>query len=268
MNRKRVAKFRVKMNLTNERDSPVYKSARTLGKAVSKAARSLPFSPRKKRLVVGKFAEKVGLKKSANAPSNILPAETKQIVQEFYYRDDISRQAPGKREYVTLWKENGKVQLQKRHLYYPIKEIHSLFQQEYPDVKIGKSSFAKLKTANVLHRHETPKDAYLCLFHENITLLCEAVHKAIPNFLVYSSNFVDNMVCSSDSETFMMGNCTTCKDKNSQWLCSFEGLEFNDQTFWHEWTREGEYNEMAHARRREKKGINNEISTGKKKKMQ
>jgi len=164
LNRQRVANFRAKSrNVATENNSYVYKSSRTLGKAVSRAVRSLPFSPRKKRVVVTKLAEKVGIVKSSIAPKNAISDETKQKVIEFYCRDDISRQAPGKRDYVTIWNKEGKIQLQKRHLHYTIKETHSLFQQDHHNIKIGKSAFAKLKPTNVLHRHETPKDACLCM---------------------------------------------------------------------------------------------------------
>lgn len=60
LNRQRVANFRAKSrNVATENNSYVYKSSRTLGKAVSRAVRSLPFSPRKKRVVVSNLAEKI-----------------------------------------------------------------------------------------------------------------------------------------------------------------------------------------------------------------
>ena len=120
LNRQRVAKSRAKSrNVATENKSSVYKSSRTLGKAVSRAVRSLPFSPRKKRVVVTKPAEKVGMVKSSIAPKNAISDETKQKVIEFYCRDDISRQAPGKRDYVTIWSKESTLHHQGNSLTLP-----------------------------------------------------------------------------------------------------------------------------------------------------
>ena len=62
--------------------------------------------------------------------------ETIDEVQQFYQRDDISRIAPGKRYVVTVRSDQGKVWLQKRHLYMSLKETHSLFQEDHPEIKI------------------------------------------------------------------------------------------------------------------------------------
>ena len=49
-----------------------YQSSQSLGKAVKRARTSLPMSPRKQRCVVGKLAESVGLKVTANDSSPLL----------------------------------------------------------------------------------------------------------------------------------------------------------------------------------------------------
>ena len=46
-----------------------YQSSQSLGKAVKRARTNLPMSPRKQRCVVGKLAESVGLKVTANDSS-------------------------------------------------------------------------------------------------------------------------------------------------------------------------------------------------------
>ena len=53
-------------------------------------------------------------------------------IEEFYTKDFISWQAPGKRDFVTT-KDNGiKVNHQKRHLLYNLREVYELFLQENP----------------------------------------------------------------------------------------------------------------------------------------
>jgi len=57
---------------------------------------------------------------------NKISKETENTVHEFYFRDDISRQAPAKRDYITVWKNDGKKRLKKwppnlhleKHLHY------------------------------------------------------------------------------------------------------------------------------------------------------
>ena len=252
LNRVRVSKCRArkKLNLSTEELQTPYKSKRSLGKAVSRAAKSLPCSPRKKKVVVRKLAEKEGLIKSTVRAKHLINEETIKKVEDFYCRDDISRQAPGKKDYVTVWQKQDKVKLQKRHMYYSVKETHSLFKLENPQLKIGKSKFAQLKPVNVLHKSETPKDACLCMYHENINLLCEAVHKALPTFPIYSSDFVSNFVCSADSEKCMTGNCDKCSGKILTWFDAFDGVELNQEIIWYEWAREEGQNEPMHKRRR------------------
>ena len=54
-------------------------------------------------MVVKQLAERVELIKSSIKPKTVTSEETIKKVEEFYCRDDISRQAPGKKDYVTVW---------------------------------------------------------------------------------------------------------------------------------------------------------------------
>ena len=105
------------------------------------------------------------------------------------------------------------------------------------------------------------------MYHENVFLLCDAIHNAVPEFPIYSCNFLSNVVCSPESENCMMGNCETCQEKMSQWFASFQGLSFNNEIFWYQWSRDGEFNEMAHTRRKGNQESLNEVK-GKQKRIQ
>ena len=80
----------------------VYGSKQALGKAVIRAKRSLPISPRKRKIVVQKLAKNTGISVSAELNKehhgNALSEESKQTVIDFYNRDDVSRMAPGKKD--------------------------------------------------------------------------------------------------------------------------------------------------------------------------
>ena len=74
----------------------------------------------------------------------------KTTVTEFYVRDDISRQAPGKRDSIVVCGNNVKKTMQKQHLSMSISEVNQMSKQENPDKKIGKSKFASLRPGHVL----------------------------------------------------------------------------------------------------------------------
>ena len=62
-------------------------------------------------------------------PLLALSAETIEQVKSFYCKDDISRQAPGKRDVVTV----GDEKIQKRHLMMTLLEAYQSFKTDFPD---------------------------------------------------------------------------------------------------------------------------------------
>ena len=56
-----------------------------------------------------------------------IASELVKMIEMFYQRDDISRMCPGRREVVTVKITDGKVKLQKQHLYFKIQETHAIF---------------------------------------------------------------------------------------------------------------------------------------------
>ncbi|KAG8191919.1 hypothetical protein JTE90_007719 [Oedothorax gibbosus] len=110
--RERVAKCRrnksVKQPAENK-SSPckIYKSTSALGKAVARARRALPNSPRHKEIVVRQlFSSECNIdlttsfnsSKSTSNHANAINSDTKIKIEEFYERDDISRMAPGRKD--------------------------------------------------------------------------------------------------------------------------------------------------------------------------
>ena len=132
-----------------------YSTPQALGKAVAKVKPYLPKSPRKRKAVVEKLASFTGIhlpkKRKKEFGGNLhLNPEVKQKVYLFYVQDSISRQSPGKRDFVVSWKNGKKEHLQKRHLLFSLREAHALFLKENPEVKIGLSKFSSLRPLNVL----------------------------------------------------------------------------------------------------------------------
>ncbi len=104
----------------------------------------------------------------------------KEKVKQFYVRDDISRQAPGRKDSVVIKEAGVKKTYQKRHLTLSVLEAYRVFQEENPEIKIGKSKFAALRPGKVFTKAETPRNICLCKYHENTQMLIVSVHKDIP----------------------------------------------------------------------------------------
>ncbi|CAF4560066.1 unnamed protein product [Rotaria sp. Silwood1] len=78
----------------------------------------------------------------------LLSIELKELVSQFYQRDDITYQLPGKRDYVTVTDDNGEsMTLKKRILLYNIRETYQLFVNEYSNknVDLSLTSFNELR---------------------------------------------------------------------------------------------------------------------------
>ena len=71
----------------------------------------------------------------------------------FYGQDDISRQLPGKRDYVTVMIKGVKTQKQKKILLMNVSEseAYQLFKQDHPSIKVGKSKVCFTSSKTCLH---------------------------------------------------------------------------------------------------------------------
>ena len=108
------------------------------------------------RNLVLDFGDDVTVRKKPRIGS--IQKEIVDKVKSFYCRGDITRNAPGRRDVVTVRDEAGKKKLQNRHLVMSIKECYETFKEFNPDVKIGVSKFAEIRPPNVLYSSETPSN--------------------------------------------------------------------------------------------------------------
>ena len=101
---------------------------------MKKVLRALPNNPNKKKQVFENLGHSLGLlsKQGAARTSAALPSALVEKIQKFYTSNEISWQAPGKRDTKTV-KENGiNVKYQKRCLLYSIREVYELFLEQNP----------------------------------------------------------------------------------------------------------------------------------------
>lgn len=98
--------------------SSAFKSGQNFGKAMKKAVKALPSNSQKKFELVKRSAEKSGIIKTSQQPrvARKLTGDTVDSVLTFYVRDDISWQAPGKRDTVTVQRNGKSETIQRRHL--------------------------------------------------------------------------------------------------------------------------------------------------------
>lgn len=98
----------------------------------------MPSTPRQRKAVIKRnFQTEITADNISSCPpdtkSRSLPLETKNLVTEFYERDDVSRQAPGCKDVITVREDDGiKYKMQTRHLQCSLKEMYSIFRADHP----------------------------------------------------------------------------------------------------------------------------------------
>lgn len=198
-----------------------FQSRQSLGKAMKRVTNSLPYSPRKKKFVVRCLMRKCGIKSSNDLSKDhhrlSLSPEILQKVSEFYNSDEVSWQAPGKKDRVIYRKKNdqGKTEkeyVQSRYLLMSLREAYTLFKEKNPDSKIGKSRFCNAKPKHVLCFADLPHNVCVCVYHENIRLILSALksHSELP---IEFKPFIDKIVCNSKSKDCMTQSCLICRNK-------------------------------------------------------
>ena len=212
--RKRVQKYRALKRAATTPTNSIrpFKSAVTLGKATTRAKRALhgalPSTPNRRKAVIRKlrdvFQDTSPAKEQPGSANENKPwalsAETIDSVQSFYQRDDISRQAPGRKDVVTVRDGDGrKTKCQARHLTSSVAEVHALYREEFPQIKIGKSKFAKLRPQHVLLSSKLPHNVCLCRYHENFITAVNALHKVEPQVPLYTHDLPQSFLCDPPS---------------------------------------------------------------------
>lgn len=232
-----------KLNISLESLSSVYSSRSTKMKAVHKVRRSLPLSPRKQTAVIQEIAESLGLinsdsiSKNANRSTSISESIEKKI-QAFYVRDDISRMSPSIRD-VKIIRFNGKkVKKQKRHLYFTLREVHSLFSSENPGIKISFSKFVQYRPEEVLLSRETPENICLCYIHENMIFLINSLSKSnsVTGIESYDSAWLDKIVIREHKECGII-LCDSCIKRSIENLFSKVEVINNSAFTYNKWQK-------------------------------
>lgn len=143
--------------------------------------------------------------------SNKLSPAIEQEVNKFYNDERFSRTMPGIRDYKIVRENGDKVKIQRRLLIMNLKELYEEFKVEFPNVKIGFSTFASLKPPECL----TSIDANgihcvcVCTYHQNVKLTCNALKDVCPDLSEYHK-CLHRMICANPKNSCQLLTCKNC----------------------------------------------------------
>jgi hypothetical protein len=189
----------------------------TKAKALKKIINVLPANKDKQIELVQHLAQNLGImkqNKEHERATKAIPLPVQTEVRKFFSRDDVSYQAPGKRDFISIKIDGIKRKLQKRYLFFTLREAYQLYIDENPNIIISRSSFKDLRPPNVLYKSSTPHNVCVCLYHENVSLLLKALNEHVNGFKTISlQSFVKLLVCDDGNEKCMSTECDKCNGR-------------------------------------------------------
>lgn len=194
--------------------SPAFPTPQLKGKLLKRARESLRGTPEQNTNVLKSLLEEFAPQPSTKAPTHQLDSETKRIVNEFYFDDEVSRTSPNVKDYITITENNKKKMLSVKHLLYPMKELHGMLLQDNPQLKISLTAFMKLRPPNVLSFTKMPHNICCCQIHENLRCCLKVLkvsHIALKNIFV-DYGMHKNFTCEQSTESCFSNTCEACKD--------------------------------------------------------
>lgn len=119
--------------------------------------------------------ENEGIRSSPDAyKGHPLSQELKQLVENFYYNPDISRILPGKKDYLSVVKNEVRTHVQKRLLLDNLNEVYALFQDKHQECKISLTKFSTLRPKEcVLAGSNSTHFVCVCKIHQNVKLMID-----------------------------------------------------------------------------------------------
>lgn len=191
----------------------VFNSAQALGKALSRVAKALPKSPRRKIAVVKRLVHQFGIdptKPSTSIRNHGIGKNAEDMILSFFNSDLVSRQLPGRKDFKTVRGASGKCRVQKKLMMMTVMEAYKLFKLEHKNVKVGKSKFASLRPIHVQPVSEKDQNVCCCRYHENVEMLLDSLRKSCPG-LPSLDAVVEGAGCRWDIKCYL-GDCDICSD--------------------------------------------------------
>ena len=122
-----------------------------------------------------------------------MPDQTEELVKSFFEDDEFSRLLPGKKDYVSIAKNEHK---QKRLLLSNLNELYEAFKEKNPAIKIGFSKFCSLRPKwCVTVRSSGTHSVCVWIYHQNAMLLVAAI-----GWELTYTDLMKIVVCNVDSK--------------------------------------------------------------------
>ena len=187
----------------------------------------------------------------------LLSAEVKNLVVNFYSDDENSRMLPGKKDYVSVKKEDGsREHQQKRLILCNLSELYSNFRQQNQGVKIGFSTFSQLRPRNcVLAGSSGTHTVCVCVHHENVHLMLDG--SGIGKLTLESNHpiatyhdAIKTIICEKPGPKCFLNECSLCSGTDSlqsHLLSVFENhcIDRVEYQIWHQTDRSTLRNEFV-----------------------
>jgi hypothetical protein len=139
-----------------------------------------------------------------------LNADTKKLVETFYKREDISRCCPGLKDTVSVKDlTTGKREHRRKHyLLANLRELYATFKEQYPETKVGLSSFLSLRPPECFSlTSKGYHNVCVCIHHENVKLLYIAFGQSS------MKKYLDQFLCDEPTKNCYYRRCEQCKLK-------------------------------------------------------
>lgn len=183
-----------------------YKCKQTLGKAIGKVEKALPIDLSKKVELIEKLYKKYVEPLKREQEKHLGPVESINIIKEFFMRDGISVQAPGRKDTVIY---DGKI-VPKRFMLLTVGEAYQLYKNEFTIESVGKSFFYQHRPSYIQLIDKMPHNMCVCKYHANFAFLLESCAKVIPTFPNTFERFLQLVCCNVLDENCMAENCQNC----------------------------------------------------------
>lgn len=166
--------------------------------------------------VVKKLVQEKGILSSPNRKAGkTLSEDVVQKVVHFYESQEISREMPGQKDYVTILTGDEKVKVQKRLVLCNLKEAHASFKENYPDLKVQFSKFAALRPKYcVLAGASGTHSVCVCCIHQNVKLMIDGARfsKLTGDSLklVTYKDYLSRIICNPPTVNCFLQQCDVC----------------------------------------------------------
>lgn len=141
-----------------------------------------------------------------------------------FYREDISRDCPGMREFARIGEDGKRQKVQRKLIMMDLKEAYVMFKAENPDHAIGFSKFASLRPGECVLAGSTHgiHRVCVCLYHQNVKLTFDSLksHFDLGTFdernITTYREMMGILLCDPPTPKCRLNECVKCPGINGQ----------------------------------------------------